>query len=122
MKIVLTADLTVILTNACDPVRFAFLVSSATALFLSDFLFMPPKPKKYVEEIKNHDDGLKSIIPQTRECPSVQYSARHIPCRSFLSTGGQKLYLATHHAYVAYSIFDIMMLWWVLRIVFGWYV
>lgn len=43
----------------------------------------------FVQEIKNHDDGLKSIIPQTRECPSVQYSARRIPCRSFLSTGGQ---------------------------------
>lgn len=33
-----------------------------------------------------------------------------------------KLYMITHHKYVAYASGFIIMAWWVLRIVFGWYV
>lgn len=41
---------------------------------------------------------------------------------SFFRKRFPKLYLVTHHAYVAYGILAIIMLWWVLRIIFGWYV
>lgn len=41
---------TVMFTRACDPLRLAFLVSSATALFWRAFLLIPPNPKKYVAE------------------------------------------------------------------------
>lgn len=33
-----------------------------------------------------------------------------------------KLYLITHHKICAYAFLAIILLWWVLRIVFGWYV
>ena len=33
-----------------------------------------------------------------------------------------KLYHITHHKVTAYALLSIILLWWVLRIVFGWYV
>lgn len=33
-----------------------------------------------------------------------------------------KLYLYTHHPYVIYAMLVIIILWWIMRIVFGWYV
>lgn len=33
-----------------------------------------------------------------------------------------KLYLFTHHKYVAYASVSIIVIWWIMRIVFGWYV
>ena len=41
---------------------------------------------------------------------------------SFFRKQFPKLHLITHNAYVAYGILAIILLWWVLRIVFGWYV
>lgn len=31
-------------------------------------------------------------------------------------------YRITHHYYVAYAAFAIVMIWWILRIIFHWYV
>ena len=33
-----------------------------------------------------------------------------------------KFYITVHHPYVIMTIFVIVVLWWILRIVFGWYV
>ena len=33
-----------------------------------------------------------------------------------------KLYQLTHHKYVAYGTISVIVIWWILRIVFGWYV
>ena len=33
-----------------------------------------------------------------------------------------KIYIITHHPAVAYVFLAVILLWWVLRIVFGWYV
>lgn len=33
-----------------------------------------------------------------------------------------RLYFMTHHKVSAYALLTIILLWWVLRIVFGWYV
>ena len=33
-----------------------------------------------------------------------------------------KLYLLTHHYYVAFAFLFLIILWWILRIVFHWYV
>lgn len=41
---------------------------------------------------------------------------------SVFRTRFPKLYLLTHHPIMAYGILVIVILWWVLRIRFGWYV
>ena len=41
---------------------------------------------------------------------------------SFMRSRMPKLYLMTHGTYVCYVLLGIILLWWVLRIVFGWYV
>lgn len=41
---------------------------------------------------------------------------------SFMRSRMPKLYLMTHGTYVCYVLLGIILLWWVLRIIFGWYV
>ena len=41
---------------------------------------------------------------------------------SAFKTRFPKLYLLSHHPIVAYGLLIIIILWWVLRIYFGWYI
>lgn len=41
---------------------------------------------------------------------------------SIFRTKYPKMYYTLHHRYVCYGVFAIVMLWWILRIVFHWYV
>lgn len=101
---------------------------------------MPPKPQKYVEETSALTGlpcagcGSQRAIHALLDldlAEAIRYNFLLVAIlpflellifSSFFRKRFLKLYLATHHAYVAYSIFAIIMLWWVLRIVLGWYV
>ena len=41
---------------------------------------------------------------------------------TILRTKCQKFYLAINNPYVIIGVFVILILWWIFRIIFGWYV